>query len=129
MSFYSIPDYYHKGCYKDGRPRTLRKYLGKFKGPDAIQQCYEQTKQRGFKAFGLQKGGKCYSGRRALKRFNKYNTSSNCKNGVGGPSANDVYFVNPMDQLYRNVGCFKDKKNNRALPELLGTFDKNAVNR
>ena len=43
--------------------------------------------------FGVQDGGWCASGPRARYTFAKYGRSRRCRNGKGGPWANDVYRI------------------------------------
>ena len=61
--------------------------------------------------FAVQHGGWCASARRAHLTYRKYGTSNRCRNGKGGPWANDVYVLRgkncqtlPIDCLfYRNL--------------------------
>ncbi|KXJ27731.1 hypothetical protein AC249_AIPGENE16919 [Exaiptasia diaphana] len=126
---YSI-NFYRKGCYKDDSPRTMGVFLGSFTGPNAVLRCYQLVKDRKHSAFGVQNGGDCYTSYDAMAVYDKYGAGSDCKDGKGGPSSNDVYFINRFDKndkLYPREGCFKDKRD-RALPVYLGYFHKNAVN-
>lgn len=79
------------GCYGDRRDRALRVYLGTFNN---VYKCAEKAKEKGYKAFGLQNGGECWSGANAHKGFSKHGKASNCADGLGGPWANSVYKLN-----------------------------------
>jgi len=48
---------------------------------------------RGYKAFAVQHQGWCATGPRAHLTYRKYGRSNRCRNGKGGPWANDVYVV------------------------------------
>ena len=43
--------------------------------------------------FAIQHGGWCASARRAHLTYRKYGKSNKCRNGKGGPWANDVYVL------------------------------------
>ena len=48
---------------------------------------------RGYRAFAVQHQGWCATGPRAHLTYRKYGRSNRCRNGKGGPWANDVYVV------------------------------------
>ena len=54
-------------------------------------KCADAAKERGYKVFAIQNGGHCMSGPRADQDYMKHGVSDKCKNGIGGPTANDVY--------------------------------------
>jgi hypothetical protein len=60
---------------------------------NAINACYKVAKERGMKVFAVQDGGWCAADNN-LHSYNKYGGSGNCRNGKGGPWANDVYQIN-----------------------------------
>jgi hypothetical protein len=60
---------------------------------NAINECYNIAKERGMKIFAVQDGGWCAADNN-LNSYNKYGASGNCRNGKGGPWANDVYINN-----------------------------------
>jgi hypothetical protein len=60
---------------------------------NAINECYNIAKERGMKIFAVQDGGWCAADNN-LNSYNKYGSSGNCRNGKGGPWANDVYKIN-----------------------------------
>ena len=89
------------GCYKDtarraipqmdGRSRLVR---GNYKTRrNAVDLCALVAASQGYKMFAVQDGGWCATGARAHVTFNKYGRSNRCRNGKGGPWANDVYRV------------------------------------
>lgn len=109
----------------------MGEHLGTFTGPDAVLKCYQLARFKMYKAFGVQNGGECYSSVDADTTYDKYGAGSDCKDGTGSPSSNDVYFINDFDpyaKLYPREGCFKDSRN-RALPVYLGFFNKDAINK
>ena len=59
----------------------------------AIEKCAYEAVKRGYQFIGIQDGGWCASGPRAHKTFVKYGRSNRCRNGKGGPWANDVYRI------------------------------------
>ena len=60
---------------------------------DAILKCAFVALRFGFKVFAVQHQGWCATGPRAHLTYRKYGQSNRCKNGKGGPWANDVYVV------------------------------------
>ena len=59
---------------------------------DAIRKCILVANARGYEVFGVQDGGMCVGSYTALRDFNKYGISHDCKSdGKGGPWANEVY--------------------------------------
>uniref|UniRef100_A0A6P8IV93 Neurogenic locus notch homolog protein 1-like n=1 Tax=Actinia tenebrosa TaxID=6105 RepID=A0A6P8IV93_ACTTE len=55
-----------------------------------ISKCAEIARGLGYKIFAIQNGGQCFSGP-LTRNYKTYGSSEKCKNGVGGPLANDVY--------------------------------------
>lgn len=130
LSFYLV-DYYRKGCYKDSSPRAMGEHLGTFTGPDAVLKCYHVARFKMYKAFGVQNGGECYSSVDAETSYDKYGVGSDCRDGTGSSTSNDVYMApgfDPYAKIYPREGCFKDSRD-RALPEYLGFFHTDAINR
>ena len=75
----------------DGRSRLVR---GNYKTRrNAIDLCALVAASQGYKMFAVQDGGWCATGPRAHVTFNRYGKSNRCRNGKGGPWANDVYRV------------------------------------
>ena len=58
-----------------------------------FESCNRAAAFRGYTVFGIQNGVECWSGPNAADDYNKYGTSTKCRNGLGGPWANDVYRV------------------------------------
>ena len=48
---------------------------------------------RGYRAFAVQHQGWCATGPKAHVTYRRYGRSNRCRNGKGGPWANDVYVV------------------------------------
>ena len=96
------------GCFKDtsrraipqldGRSRFLRGNYQRRKF--AIEKCVLEAVRRGYKAIGVQNGGWCASGPRALRTYAKYGRSNRCRSGKGGPWANDVYLISGRQGAY-----------------------------
>ena len=89
------------GCFKDTARRAIPQLDGRsllLKGNYkrrrfAIEKCAYAALKRGYRMFGVQDGGWCASGPRARYTFAKYGRSKRCRNGKGGPWANDVYRI------------------------------------
>ena len=90
-----------KGCYRDTGRRAIAPLEGRsrlLKGSYrrrryAIEKCALAAKRRGYSMFAIQHGGWCASTKYAYRTYRKYGTSRKCRNGKGGPWANDVYVV------------------------------------
>ena len=92
------------GCFRD----TGRRAIPQMDGRDvlvrgfyrrrlfAIVKCAAVAKKRGYRAFAVQHQGWCATGPRAHVTYRKYGRSTKCRNGKGGPWANDVYFLSGM---------------------------------
>ena len=63
---------------------------------DNIRECAVAAEKHGYKAFGLQDGVECWSGPWAHETFKKYGLAHNCRNGMGGQLANDVYLFSDL---------------------------------
>ncbi|KAK3745711.1 hypothetical protein QZH41_007664 [Actinostola sp. cb2023] len=88
------PLYKSHGCYRD----TLQRAMGSYQGArrnrnDSIGMCYDDAVTNGYTMFGLQYGGECWSGDKIEMTYSKYGEAGNCKDGLGGGWANDVYSI------------------------------------
>ena len=91
----------HIGCFKDTGRRAIPQMDGRDflvrdfyrRRQDAIKKCASTAMRRGYRAFAVQHQGWCATGPRAHVTYRKYGRSNRCRNGKGGPWANDVYFV------------------------------------
>merc|ERR1712168_1679350 len=123
--------YTHLGCWKDTARRAVPQIEGsdpRIRGNyvrrgDAINKCYQVARQRKMVIFAVQNGGWCAAAGN-LNGYRKYGKASNCKNGKGGPWANDVYRItNPirpaLPKAYTHLGCWKDTAR-RAVPQIEG---------
>ncbi|KAK3753634.1 hypothetical protein QZH41_014738, partial [Actinostola sp. cb2023] len=89
------------GCYKDTLNRAIPTLEGKdrlLNGPYrsrryAIEKCALAAAKRGWKYFAVQAGGWCASSPTAGRTYKKYGRYNSCRNGKGGPAANDVYVL------------------------------------
>lgn len=98
------------GCFKDtgrraipgvdGRYPIVRGYYRRRK--DAIRKCALVALRFGYRVFAVQHQGWCATGPRAHVTYRKYGRTNRCKNGKGGPWANDVYAVTGMME----VSCY-----------------------
>jgi C-type mannose receptor len=55
--------------------------------------CYKDAIRNDYHMFGLQNNGECWSGKDIELTYSKYGESGNCKDGLGGAWANDVYSI------------------------------------
>ena len=104
FTFISFSAYTHLGCWKDTARRAVPQIEGsdpRIRGNyvrrgDAINKCYQVARQRKMIIFAVQNGGWCAAATN-LNGYRKYGKAGNCKNGKGGPWANDVYRItNPI---------------------------------
>ena len=89
------------GCFKDTGRRAIPQMDGRNplvkgfyrKRADAIVRCGLVAMRFGYRVFAVQHQGWCATGPRAHLTYRKYGPSNRCRNGKGGPWANDVYAV------------------------------------
>ncbi|KAJ7386549.1 hypothetical protein OS493_008686 [Desmophyllum pertusum] len=89
------------GCFKDTGRRAIPGVDGRYslvKGyyrrrADAIKKCASVAMMLGHRCFGVQHQGWCATSRKACQTYGKYGRTNRCKNGKGGPWANDVYRI------------------------------------
>ena len=107
-SFYFILLVKSLGCYKDTARRAVPQMDGRNplvtgyyrKRADAILRCGLVAKRFGFRVFAVQHQGWCATGPRAHLTYRKYGRSNKCRNGKGGPWANDVYRVYGEENIW-----------------------------
>ena len=96
--------YIHLGCWRDTGNRAVPQIEGsdpRIRGNyqrrgDAINKCFQVARQRKMVLFAVQNGGWCAAAGN-LNGYKKYGKSGKCRNGKGGPWANDVYRItNPI---------------------------------
>ena len=75
----------------DGRNPLVTGYYRK--RTDAILKCALVALRFGYRVFAVQHQGWCATGPRAHLTYRKYGRSNRCRNGKGGPWANDVYHL------------------------------------
>ena len=89
---FSVPvTHEHLGCYKDTPNRAMPVSLPR--GSNLLQDCKQAAAFRGYTVFGIQNRVECWSGPNAPNTYNKYGSSTVCRNGLGGSWANDVYQI------------------------------------
>ena len=102
------------GCFKDTSRRAITPVLegrlpivrGNYqRRKNAIARCSLAAARYGYFVFGVQHGGQCFAGPRAHRTYAKYGRSNRCRNGKGGPWANDVYRISgeAENALYRVI--------------------------
>ena len=96
--------YIHLGCWRDTGNRAVPQIEGsdpRIRGNyqrrvDAINKCFQVARLRKQVLFAVQNGGWCAAAGN-LNGYKKYGKSGKCRNGKGGPWANDVYRIrNPI---------------------------------
>lgn len=118
---------YGIGCYRDTSRRaipTLERRSRLLKGnyrrrAGAIRNCALAAARRGYKVFAIQHGGWCASARYAYRTYRKYGKSNRCRNGKGGPWANDVYVLRGEEKSclsvwQRPLSCFSFRTEGEA---------------
>ena len=75
----------------DGRNILVKGYYRK--RADAILKCALVAMKYRWPVFSIQHQGWCATGPRAHVTYRKYGRFNRCKNGKGGPWANDVYRI------------------------------------
>lgn len=92
---------YGIGCFRDTGRRAIttlegRSFLltGSYRSRRyAIEKCAQAAVKRGFRLFALQHGGWCAASRSGHRTYARYGKSNKCRNGKGGPWANNVYVL------------------------------------
>ena len=102
-----VTEYQSLGCWADTKEwrkpimRAIRSMEGLHsslndnyeKRSNPIIKCAQAAKISGYKVFAVQNGGQCFADAYAEKTYTTYGPSTQCKSGVGGPLANNVYTV------------------------------------
>ena len=102
------------GCFRDTGKRAIstlegRSFLltGSYRSRRyAIEKCAQAAYKRGYKLFAVQHGGWCAASRNGHRTYARYGKSNRCRNGKGGPWANDVYVLRggfPVVNLWMNL--------------------------
>ena len=89
------------GCYRDTGRRAIPQMDGRSilvkdyyrRRADAILKCALVAMKHRWPVFAVQHQGWCATGSRAHMTYRKYGRSNRCRNGKGGPWANDVYRI------------------------------------
>ena len=84
----------HLGCWGDGWDRAIKEPKTDFKD-NWIEQCYDLAAQKGNTVFGVQNGKECFTAADAEETYKKHGPKTNCKDGVGGDWALNVYKIVP----------------------------------
>ena len=112
------------GCFKDttrraipgvdGRPPLLTGFYRR--RHEAIKKCALYALMYGFKFFAVQHQGWCATGPRAHVTYRKYGPSNRCRNGKGGPWANDVYRISGQCFICRPSANTTTQRLGRRVP-------------
>ena len=100
-----VTEYQSLGCWADTKEwrksimRAIRSMEGLHpslnddykKRSNPITKCAAAAKAYGYKVFAVQNGGQCFADPLAEKTYTTYGPSTQCRFGVGGALANDVY--------------------------------------
>lgn len=89
------------GCYRDTARRavtTLERRSRLLRGSYrrrrfARRKCALAAQKRGYRVFAVQHGGWCAASKTGHLTYRRYGKSNRCRNGKGGPWANDVYVL------------------------------------
>lgn len=101
------------GCFVDSRNRAMPVDIGG--RHNTIQTCAEAAKSRGYKYFGLQYGGMCYTGPGHTYDSQGKARDSECRNGLGGSWRSNVYeIVNSGGSNNRPSPRYSPPSNNGA---------------
>ena len=87
----------HLGCWGDnGENRAIKGEYKKY--PDnPIETCHEVAAGKGNSVFAVQAIDWCFTAADAEQTYQKYGRADNCKNGIGGDWAQDVYKIVPCE--------------------------------
>lgn len=93
------------GCFADDMAdRALPVLFANFRSSidwsnvnETVKQCADAADKNGYRWFGVQYYGECWSGPSAEVTYNKHGMSTNCASGIGKDFANAVYrfFMRP----------------------------------
>jgi hypothetical protein len=96
FDYYAIPSEQcraHLGCWSDKEnDRAIKGGLESY-NTDPIEKCHKLAVQKGYTVFAVQYNIQCFTAADAESTYKKYGDATNCKNGVGGSYAQDVYKI------------------------------------
>jgi len=147
--------YEAKGCYQDNPARVLKEQVLNERDPKSkvyggrkidwmdwnnymqgfACRCAKMVKAKGWKVFGLQFYGECWSGPPDSYDLSSFSQAQSCitddykscghldRNCIGKQWTNFVFeLVSDCDLDFERIGCFKDNKQNpRPLPDYIMT--------
>lgn len=104
---YLSSEYYREGCFVAGAKSIMPDMLGNLINEKyAVSECALLALANDYIVFGMKNGGECWSGHHVEKTFHLDGKSSQCKKGLGGINAYDVYalpagkFCNTFNGFY-----------------------------
>ena len=86
----------HLGCWRDTKNRAITDSIsGGYIPFDTrpVENCQDRATAHGYSVFAVQASKACFTAPDAESTYKKYGPATNCKDGVGGPWANDVYKI------------------------------------
>ena len=83
-----------------------------------MNKCAMAAWRRGYRVFAIQHGGWCAASHTAYRTYSKYGRSNKCRNGKGGPWANDVYFLKGELHFFRTCSDTQEQIVSYALHQL-----------
>jgi len=98
------------GCFKDDHwTRAFYDNAKRFHR-DSVQSCADYAKRLGNSLFALQDGSECWTSGVNTAKYALYGESDKCNNDKGGPYANSVYQLGPLNRntKWLSIGCYKD---------------------
>ena len=103
------------GCWGDDWDRAIKEPKTTFNS-NPIERCQDLAAQKGNTVFGLQYGKSCYTAADAELTYKKHGPKTNCKDGVGGFWALDVYKIVPCTQGI-TICCMEEKIFETKIPD------------
>jgi hypothetical protein len=93
-----LPPITEVGCYIDKHVRAMpvlyksfRDQINWYSMDKTVNQCAHVAFQKGYKYFGVQFYGECWSGAAVNETYDKYGKTTECWEGVGKDWTNFVY--------------------------------------
>ena len=83
----------HLGCWEDDSDRAINSQKFKVNKNSAVSECQLIATGKGFNVFGVESEDECFTASDAGYTYKRYGSENNCKNGIGGDWAMDVYEI------------------------------------
>ena len=95
MNFFSGYCREHLGCWKDKGSSRAISGGGASYDNNPVDNCHDRAAGNGYHFFAVQSEDECFTAADAGDTYQKYGSSSSCKNGVGHNWVQDVYKIVP----------------------------------